>query len=509
MSSPQEIVEKINEDPVFFLDHCLACEHWSVQDKILMSVFYNNQTTVRGCHGFGKTYTAARAALAFLYAKKDSIVITTAPTFRQVENVMWREIRGAVAKASRNLGGKVLKTQLDISENWYALGMSADKPDTFQGIHSASGNILVVVDEAAGVAEDMLEVIEAILTSKNAHLLYIGNPTNAVGKFYRSFKNRFFKKFKVSVFDTPNFLINNIKSVDDLKKFKDVSELRNLKIAYEQLVTPEWAWKRIEDWGEDSSIFKSRVLAEFPEESDDTLIPLRYVEAALVKEIETSKNENFIMRKQIGIDVARFGNDTSVFTAIEMNMRNEYNHIKTRWCSKRDTMEVSGNAISLFKELGFSKKYDYFVVDDTGLGGGVTDRLRELGYNVRAVNFASRASSTKAREKYNDIKAEMYWGLREIFRDGRIKLRDEGRICAEIPTVLYTYDSSGRIDIVGKEKMKKLGFRSPDFADSFALACFGFAKLKADVYIKKEATSQKRSERNSKTIAGNIFNETF
>ena len=167
----EQFQAKIQEDPIYFLDGILECGHWSKQDDILRSVFEHQRTTVKSCHGIGKTYIAARIVLAFLFAYKDSVVVTTAPTFRQVENILWREIRQAASRSVVKLGGNILKTKFEIDEKWYAIGISSDKDDNFQGFHAE--HLLVVGDEAAGIPENTMQVMEALMTSQGTHELLI------------------------------------------------------------------------------------------------------------------------------------------------------------------------------------------------------------------------------------------------------------------------------------------------------------------------------------------------
>ena len=456
---------KIQEDPVRFYDHVLGCTHWSAQDEITRSVFKNQKTTVRSCHGIGKSYIAARIGMAFLIAHKDSIVVTTAPTFRQVQNVIWREWRGAVAKSKVPLGKVPLKVSHDISENWYALGFSAKKADNFQGIHAASGYMLVIVDEAAGADPETMIAIDALLTSKNVHVLYIGNPTSPIGEFYDSHKSPYFHKLKISVFDTPNFKYNKIRNLADLKQFKTVEELTSLQLPYPQLVTPMWAWDKMQKWGETNPLFLSRVLAEFPEEGSDILIPLHLVDKALNKEFTEEEWARRPVANVIGIDVARFGEDSTVLTAMD-----NYKVMDVDWYNGKDTMKTVGAATALMKAMGWEKQYTTFVVDDTGVGGGVTDRLTELGYNVVRINFGESSSD---KEMYQNIKAEIFWHMRQLFLDGKIQILEKGNSIAEIPTIRYNYRSNSQLEIVSKAQMKKDGFKSPDFADSLALACWG------------------------------------
>ena len=142
-------------------------------------------------------------------------------------------------------------------------------------------------------------------------------------------------------------------------------QVEALPLVYPELITPVWVYDRMMDWGEESPIFQSRVLAIFPEEGDDTLIRLSNIETALLKEWEEEEWKFRSRRNVIGIDVARFGGDTTVMIAMDNGKMNE-NMVSY---NGKDTMTTCGYAINLFNSLGFMKEFDYFVVDDTGVGG--------------------------------------------------------------------------------------------------------------------------------------------
>lgn len=100
----------------------------------------------------------------------------------------------------------------------------------------------------------------------------------------------------------------------------------------------------------------------------------------------------------------------------------------------------------------------------------MTDRLVELGYNVIPVN---NASSAKDSETFRDIKAEIYWMLRQAFIDGEIRIYDQERLIKDISNIKYDYMSNGKLFIKSKKDMKKEGLDSPDFSDALALAYYG------------------------------------
>ena len=133
-------------DPVNFAEHVLNVQPWHKQRDILEAVAHNRKVAVRSCNAAGKTFTAAVTVLWWLMSYDNAIVITTAPSERQVKELLWREIRQLYMPHRDIIGGKLTRTRLDFAPNRYAYGFSTNTEDRFQGFHS--GNILVVVDEA-------------------------------------------------------------------------------------------------------------------------------------------------------------------------------------------------------------------------------------------------------------------------------------------------------------------------------------------------------------------------
>ena len=267
--------------------------------QIANSVRGHKYTVVRSCHGASKSHTAARLTLWFLYAFPNSKVITTAPTFRQVEDILWREIRSAKTNARIPLGGNLNNTSLDLGEQWFAMGLSTDTPDRFQGFHAV--DVLLIVDEAAGVAEDIFNASEGIVSSQHARVLYIGNPTTTSGTFYNAFKLPGYGKIHISAFDTPNFTEFGITLQDIRDNTWEAKITAELSRPY--LITPEWVYDKYLRWGEGTPMWDSRVMGEFPTEGEDTLIPMRYVEAAARNVLPALDTDP----KRISIDPARFG----------------------------------------------------------------------------------------------------------------------------------------------------------------------------------------------------------
>lgn len=447
-------------DPAFFIKRMLGAGLWIKQKEIVDSVCKYRYTTVRACHDVGKTFTAARLVLWFLYTHPKSIVVTTAPTMRQVENLLWRELRAAHENAIGTLGGEPLKTRLDLSADWYAIGASSADPDKLQGFHAASGYILIVVDEAAGVAEPAFEAIEGMMTSEHARMLMIGNPTSDSGSFRQSFHSwEHANKIHISVFDSPNFKNNGIRNLDDLIALTP-KDLENVEIVNPWLVAPRWAWEKISAWGIDSPMFQARVLGNFPSQSANTVIPLNFIEIAATDE----HREKIAARggkRNLGVDPARFGNDEFVLTPMDGG-----------FVDKQYVYPLT----SIPEMVGLIKQFDnphrdFIGIDVDGLGGGVFDMLYEQKYdNIVEIYNNGKALPDDTGLTFANLVSQLWWLARTLFEKGELAIPNDEKLIMQLSTRRYSFTSRGLTVETKEEWKKRHGGKSSDRADSFIYA---------------------------------------
>lgn len=446
------LIQRCQRDPAFFVNYVVGDQLWAKQVEILNSVRDHKRTAVRSCHGAGKSFTAARAALWFLFCNPGSIVATTAPTFRQVRAVLWQEIRKAYSKAKLPLGGKLLQTELPVADGWFAFGFSTDDPDAFQGLHSSSGKVLVILDEASGVPRPIWEAVEGVLTSDDCRLLAIGNPTDPSSAFADEFRVPGTNRITISAFDTPN--------------------LRLGRTVVPGLVSAEWVEDKKRRWGETSPMYVARVLGMFPDISTDTLFPLSWLEKARDLAAKVTP-QGF---PELGQDVARFGDDASV-TFAKFRTREGGRLLKflQEW-NKEGTDQTTGRVINLIREHNATA----VRVDDSGVGGGVTDQLKAAqvfvngqlpalnpAVSVIPVNVGEAATDT---DHFANLKAELYWGMREDVYSGQLALDIDDETLAQLSSLKYKFTPKGQIIIESKQDMKKRGLPSPDKAEAAMLA---------------------------------------
>lgn len=513
--------------PELFFKNVLGAECEEYQTRILRAIVEHDRVAVSAAHDVGKSWTLARVVIWFALTHPYSKIITTAPTGRQVEKILWSEIRSAHTRAKFPLGGRMLNTEWKITEegSWFALGFSPSNEastgegqgtqSTFQGFHAPS--LMVVFDEATGVKPALWTMAEGLLTSHGVKFVCIGNPTSTQSDFFKCFSNRAWHKIKLSCFDSPNLLLNGITNKETLQAEIDycreldddafMLRMKSYAVIKGYLLTLRWVVEKALDWGVDSALFMSKVLGEFPEEGDNVLIPLRVVEEAQRRSYEAMQPGQ---RKTIGVDVARFGSDSTILTRM-----NGWQVTKKKVLNKRATTEVVGQIVALCAE----EMPDVIVVDETGVGSGVVDQLEELRaegtrihahVEVRGVQFGASAhlcneegcQHTKDcdKAKYLNEKARMYTYLEKDMRE-RIALPDEEVYLSELPSIQYKFTSKGQRNIESKDEYKKrTGRGSPDHGDSLALANFGhYAEITVGSFNtailkkKSEAATQPRS----------------
>lgn len=439
------LLEDYYDNPVWFAEDMLNFHADKWQSDVLMALAKSPKVSVRSGQGVGKTGLESIVVTWYLCTRPFPKVIATAPTRQQLYDVLWAEI-------SKWLSGSMVENLLQwtktkvymkgYEERWWATARTAVKSENMQGFHE--DYMLFVVDEASGVADPIMEAILGTLSGYENKLLMCGNPTRTSGTFYDS-HNRdrdLYKTFKVSSLDSPRTSKDNIEM---------------LKRKYL----------------EDSDVYRVRVLGEFPKGESDALIPLEYVETATNTKV--SIKDCFTLN--IGADIARFGNDNTVLAPRIGNKVFDLNRY-----SKKDTMETSGNILRIADK--FKNKYHQInkikiKVDDDGLGGGVTDRLKEvirldkLGYEVIPIKNGAKANDD---EHYSDKSAEMWGNMRDILEENftnfvqgkepSVELPNDERLIKQLANRKYKIDSKGRIDLEQKEEMKKRIGESPDLADA-------------------------------------------
>lgn len=447
-----KVLEKWRKDPIAFIKFCWPDSIvWPKLEEIARAIPVHDRIVVRSGHGVGKSWLMARLAIWWLSVYDHSKVLTTAPTWTQVEKILWAEIRTAYQTSAVELGGHLLQTEWKISDDRFAIGIATAEQSQnrqfgatrMQGYHAP--NLLVLLDEGAGVAEEIWTGALSLLTGENNRLLAIGNPTSPEGPFFDAFQQGGWHKIRVSCLEHPN----NIENMDVIPG----------------AVTRKWIAERREEWGETSVLYKAKILGEFPDEADDTLIPLSVVQAAVGRVFPPELDEKGVPKVKEkkptmwAVDVARYGDDETV-----IYRREDKTFFQDLIANKQSTTQTAGWLTGKWKAC--DTRGTVFT-DDGGVGGGVTDILRENGVTTCGINFGGKADNP---EKFYNKKAEMYWNMRIGFMQSDVSIPNDDILVSQIASIRYFYTKTGQIAIESKDDMKRRGLKSPDRADALAIA---------------------------------------
>lgn len=431
--------------------------HWETPAAILRSVFTpHSQTAVKACHASSKTFTAADAIALALLAGGD--VLTTAPTWEQVKTVLWGALHRTLYDLQKRHGvanWSINQTDIKTASGALALGLSTNEGVRFQGFHARPDSFLLVIfDEAPGVMPDIYDAVAGISAGGDVRKLYIGNPVIASGPFFDIYAGDVpgWGRYTIDAFDTPN--LHGL-TLAELLALPEHELDRNVR---PYLVDRRWVRDRYYEWGEDHPLWESRVRGRFPLQAEDALISLAWLEQAKLRPAAFDKHAPI----RAGIDVAGPGEDETVLC-----VRQGPKVLELQGWAQAD---ARGSCLATLNEWRERGSVERVAVDVAGIGHYFATHIEDAGYRVERVNVGESPTSDAAAEKYRNLKAEVYWSLRDRLRDGAFAGLTDQRTIAQLAGIRYQHDSRGRVEIEKKEDARKRGVKSPDRAEAVALA---------------------------------------
>jgi hypothetical protein len=429
-----EFIKLYRNDPVKFVKEVLGVEPDEWQQDFLQAVASGERKiSIRSGHGVGKSTTASWAMLWFLLTRYPVKVVVTAPTSAQLYDALFAELKRWVKELPQPV-----QDLLDVKQERIELKASAteafisartsraEQPEALQGVHS--DNVMLVADEASGVPEAVFEAAAGSMSGHNALTILLGNPVRSSGFF----------------FDTHN-------------RLKDEWWTRRVSCIDSTRVSKEYVDDMKSRYGEESNAFRIRVLGEFPRSDDDTIIPMDLLESAKHRDTRAYEDAPIVW----GLDVARFGSDSSVLCKRQSNVV----HTLERW-RNLDLMQLTGAVVSQYEACDHKSRPTEILVDSIGLGAGVVDRLRELNLPARGINVSE---SPAMGGTYLNLRAELWHKAKAWLEKRDCKIPNNEDLIGELATVRYTFTSNGKIKIESKDDIRRRGLKSPDMADAFVL----------------------------------------
>ena len=414
-------------------------------DKALKKHASNRISIVSG-HGTGKSTTISWLILWFLFVRPESQIPCTAPTASSLYDVLWKEIAKWIERMPKPMAamyewqGTHVRMK-ESPETWFARAKTASKesPEALAGVHADW--VMICVDEASGVEEPIFETMEGALTSGNILVFLISNGTRSLGYF----------------FDTHH---------------KDKDRWQNYSFNSEQ--SPRVDRKFIEDieakYGRDSVQFDIRVRGLFPDEG--VMDESGYVQLFSEKDLRFVPFDHDwkpVGRTAGALDASGEGQDKSVWA------------VKDRARIAVVTEEQISTAPSMaIKSITICDKYHIdpidFIIDGFGQGHAVSQEIalataqQKRPWRVHPINSGEPCEDDMDKEMYVNKRAECYWKLRLFLQRGG-EIMEWPRLKDELLSIRFKRTPNGRIQIMSKTEMKKLGFPSPDCADAMSYCC--------------------------------------
>lgn len=480
-----EAFRKYRNDPIGFAREVLGIKIWPKQEEILRAIAFQQRIAVRSGQKCGKSRIVVVAVLWFVSVHPGAKVIMTAPTARQVREILWHELTQVYKRSARPLGGKLNLSPaggLRFADGRQVIGFSVTDTKSENMAGTSGDALMYVIDEASGFSGTIFDAIEGNLGgSSNGRLLMISNPTQPSGFFYDAFHRTADSWCKFAI------------SSEDASRYAD---------EFPGLMRAETIRREEKNKGRDSAWFRIRILGQFPTSSANAVHSLAEIDAAKerfltetvkrfcaranAKVDSTSSSSLRTMsdveigrlygpkdgRLEFGVDVARFGDD-----ATTIRPRRGKTLLPYRVIQGYDTQEVAGAVAAYARELLAPDERALVKVDGIGYGAGVVDALRRAEFrsilDVYDVNVSHKADD---EARFPNLRSQLWFAGAEFIKDGG-SLHDaggeeDGRLDAEWLTPTYKIDPQGRQVVEPKADTKKRLGRSPDRADATNLAIY-------------------------------------
>jgi phage terminase large subunit len=470
LSSQQKtLARRVVGDPLLFATAVLGAQLWERQIEILRSIQNYRRTAIRSCHGAGKTYVLAIAALWWLARYHDGIVLTTSSTFRQVKTQLWSEIHRLIAQAKVHYP-ELKNTELRLRDDSnLALGFSTDRAANFQGYHGK--HVLILADEAPGIESGIWDAIAGTMAGGKVHIVMAGNPTLPSGTFYNAFtrERELWNCIRIDAFDSPN--LKGI-GLDELLQM-DPTEggpLDQNPVPY--LVTRRWIFDQYRAWwhGDEGSSpqWLSRVRGQFPDQAQNALVKLRWLERAKERALLTPMQDRAVSLVA-GVDVG--GGEAETVVYVCESKPHDFKIIAMGVWRSGDTRGEVVRFLAPYRERLRSVR-----VDAIGMGYNFGLHLRDQRFPVELVNVGMACESRPERRendpagRFVNLKAQYYQELADALERDEVHGLTDDITIGQLAGLLYEIDSHGRIKIESKESARARGVPSPDRAEALMLA---------------------------------------
>jgi phage terminase large subunit len=427
----KKILELWRNDPLTGIRSLFGVEPDEQQRELIRAFGSGNRVrvAVKSCQGGGKTSCLTWLAFLSLLTLPDCRILITSPSYNQLSRVFytemlkWHSKMHPLFKDSFEITKETLFLKSNKSQIANLVTANPANLESLQGGHSE--NYIIFADEASGIDSGIYETLLGTLGVGNTKFIATSNPIKSTGFFY-------------DIFD---------KGIKGWKKFTFTAKRSGM-------ITPEWIQEMADTYGIDSDAYAIRVMGEFGKLSEEQFIPTDVVKNATMADLDLSAYHNY--PKVCGVDIARFGVDTTVFLT-----RQGPKLLDIVAYRGLNTMEVARKLVEYRNKINPAMIY----VDGIGVGGGVVDRCKELGLPIKEVIVSHKATDPI---KYFNLRSQLWGEVKDWLMYGA-DIPDLDELRKDLVGMTYDYTNKLQIQLTSKKDMKRRGEDSPDYGDALAL----------------------------------------
>lgn len=426
--------------PAEFAKNIIGIDLSSQQKDLITSAAKPSaMSAVKSATGTGKTTTLAILILHQLFCEPNCKIIATSPSAGQLQ----RGLRSEISKMWSMIKLPEIKDYFDMTQELiFAKGRkdtqfcalvtgSAENKENLAGVHA--DKVLIIVDEASAVNQDVYDTLIGNLTTPGCSITLTSNPVRSVGPFFELFTNEGNKSlwnlFTFTAFDSP-------------------------------MVSEEWIELIKTQYGEDSDFYRMRVLGEFSKATSSQFIPADMVEDAVNTQLSFTAYQNY--PKVLGVDVARFGDDTTAFV-----LRQGPKILDIRQYKGLDTVQVAAK----IAEYKLEHAPNGIFIDGIGIGAGVVDSCRHRQIQVVDVVVSHKSSEPL---QYVNLRSQL-WGKMKQWLGNGADIPNNTDLKQQFLSMEYGYNGKMQLQLMSKKDIKRQGLASPDIPDAIALTFAGDA----------------------------------
>lgn len=427
------------EDPVLGVEELFRVSPTDQQAQLIRAAWKPEaRVAVSSCTGAGKTAALTWITFLALLTLPDCRIFITSPSSQQLTRVFYAEAvkwRGRMVHEEFKRMFEITRERIECKQRDQIqianlVTSSAEALESLAGGHSE--NYIILADEASAIPEGAFDYLIGTLSTDTSEdqsgagrFILTSNPTRSSGRFYEIFHKNLdgWDRLQFKAHDCPH-------------------------------ISKKWIEEIINMYGDDSDMVRVRIMGTFPRAANTQFIGSDIVEAAEIIQYTDREVSNF--STVIGVDVARFGDDETVFVA-----RKGPKIMDIKRYQKKDTQEI---AALLYEYQGLWKATTIYI-DAIGIGAGVFDRAKNLKLPVKEIIASHK--SVRPMEYFN-MRSQL-WGEMKKWLENGGSIPVISDLKMQLVSMTYGYNKKMQIQMTTKKDLKNLGVASPDIADAVAL----------------------------------------